>query len=200
MRERQMISSLGRRSLGPPMCSDSQAKPEPAPNDRPPVRCMLTAELRLEEEAEYQSQLVQLLVWTLSSIVLVLVVRIQFKVLAYREQAPGVDCGVTPFAVLALVKGFHAGIGCGVIGVNREPVFDLQTVAIAPREFTTLPIEICTVSVGDQESRLQRKVKGCNWLDAVFCRLVRRRQIAVANRKHQRPGLGVVQIEPCDFL
>jgi hypothetical protein len=86
---------------------------------------VLTAELRLEEEAEDQAQLVQLLIWTFPRIVLVLVVRIQLNVLAHGKQAPSVDCGVTPFVVLALVKGLHAGIGSRVIGVNGEPFFDL---------------------------------------------------------------------------
>src|SRR5580704_12810095 len=99
-----------------------------------------------------------------------LVVRIELDVLADGKQATGVEGGITPFAVLALVKEFHAGIRGGVVGVNRESSLDLETVAIAPREFATLPIEVPPVPVGEQEARLDGKVKGGNWLDTVFCR------------------------------
>jgi hypothetical protein len=52
----------------------------------------MTAAFLLEEEAEYQAQLVQLLIWAFPGIVLVLVVGIKLDMLAYRKHAPGVDC------------------------------------------------------------------------------------------------------------
>ena len=116
-----------------------------------------TAAFGSEEEAEHQAQLVQLLIWAFPGVVLVLVIRIELNVLADRKQAPGVDCGVAPFAILALVKGLHGAIRRRVIGVNRKTLLDLQTVAIAPREFPALPIEVCPIPVGNKNPAFKGK-------------------------------------------
>ena len=60
----------------------------------------------------------------------------------------GIDCRVTPFTVLAFVEELGAGVWCGVIGADRERLFDLNTVTITPRKTTVLPVKVCTIFVG----------------------------------------------------
>ena len=103
-------------------------------------------------QAEYQPQLVQLLIRTFAGVVLVLIVRIKLQVLAHRKEAAGIDCGVAPFAVLAFVEELGAGVQRGMVGADSKRLFDLKAVAITPREVSALPVKVGTVPVGEQKS------------------------------------------------
>lgn len=87
-----------------------------------------------EVNAELKTQLIELTIWAFAGDVLVFVVWRKHKPLSNRERAATVDCGVTPFAVLALVKKFNACIGRKGIGVKRECSFDVPQVAVSPKE------------------------------------------------------------------
>src|SRR5271170_57277 len=87
-----------------------------------------------------------------------------------------------------------------MIGVNRDCPFESELVAITPGELSILPVEVCAVSVENQKSGCQGKVKGYGHQEPIFGRRIRSSDISVSRFKHQRPGLGVVQVEGSDSL
>jgi len=116
----------------------------------------------LEIQAERYAELIQLLIWFFAGIVLVLVVRIELQELAQWKEASGIDCRITPFFILALVEELDAGVWGGMIGEDCKPPFNLQAVAIAPRDLARLPIEIGAVPVREEKPRLYGKVEVCD--------------------------------------
>src|ERR1035438_2066119 len=94
-----------------------------------------------------------------SSVVLVLVVWVEFYMPAYREKAAGVESGGTPFIELALVKGLDGNVRNMVEGAYGDRPLDRQFVAIAPGEIAVSPIEVGAVAVRYAESRFHRKVE-----------------------------------------
>src|SRR5215469_13216132 len=77
--------------------------------------CWRSAGGSLEEDVEHQAELVQLLIWAFSSVVLVFIVRIKLNMLAHRKQAACVNCCVTPLAVLALIEELDAAYGASPV-------------------------------------------------------------------------------------
>ena len=86
-----------------------------------------------------------------SGVVLALIVRIEFDVLAQRQQAAGIEADGTPLSVLAFVEELCAGVGPGMIAVNRKAPFGRNSVAIAPSETAIGPVQIGSVLVGNQD-------------------------------------------------
>ena len=66
-----------------------------------------------EIEVEHRPKLIQLLIQTLTRIVLVFVVRVELDVPANWKETLGINCGVAPFAVLAFVKELGTGSDSG---------------------------------------------------------------------------------------
>jgi len=99
-------------------------------------------------EIEYETSGVHLLIGFLACVVLVLIVRIDLDVLAYREETAYIQCGSAPFAVLAFVEPLSTGVRLRMIRANLDSPFDRQPVAIAPGEFAIRPVKICAVPVG----------------------------------------------------
>ena len=123
------------------------------------------------------------------------IVRVQLKMLAHRKEAAGIECGFAPLRVFALVKELRTRVRRWVITANREPFFDLNAVAIAPRNLAAVwSSEVGTVLVGEQKPH-RGKVKREGGFHAVDRRRVRRWKVAIPDGKHQRPGFGFVQIE-----
>ena len=69
--------------------------------------------------------------------------------LTHRKEAAGIERSVAPLRVFALIKELGTRVRCGVTSVNREPLFDLHAIAVAPREVAAGPIEVGTVFVGE---------------------------------------------------
>ena len=63
-----------------------------------------------EIKTEHQTQLVNLLIWAFARLVLVLIIEIEFGVLADRKNAACIKSRIAPLTVLALIKGLGAGI------------------------------------------------------------------------------------------
>jgi hypothetical protein len=78
----------------------------------------------LEEQVEYNSASVHLLVRAFAGIVLMLIVRIDLNAFTESEKATCTECRRAPFLELAFAEELGAGIGCRVIGTNRESGFD----------------------------------------------------------------------------
>src|SRR5262249_50533835 len=97
---------------------------------------------------------------TLSGVVLVLIVKVELHNSSYGELAAHVEICCAPFAVLTLVERFGCNIGNEVVGGNRDGSLRSQSIPVAPRKGAILPIKICAVSVGQQNSRHNRKVEG----------------------------------------
>lgn len=104
---------------------------------------------RLKMEVENETTRVHLPIGFLACVVLVLVVRIDFDVLAHWEEAARIQCGGAPFAVLAFVEALSACVRFRTVRANFDGPFECQPVAIAPREVALRPIKICAVPVGN---------------------------------------------------
>ena len=108
---------------------------------------------RLNEYIGDQPDLVKLLVGRLAGDILVLIIRVQFKMFANREQATGVIRRGAPFLVFALIEDLRAGLGRRVVGTDGDPAFESEPVAISPLETRHGPIEVRAVAVGKQDLR-----------------------------------------------
>ena len=84
----------------------------------------------------------QLAIRTLAGIVLVFVIRIELKASPDGEQATCVYFCGAPLSILTLVVHLDAGVWCGMIGVDGQRPFDLELVAIAPRECSVAPVKV----------------------------------------------------------
>lgn len=67
-------------------------------------------------------------------VVLVLVIWVEFYILAYREKAAGVESRGAPLVVLALVIGLDSDVRDKVVGAHGNCPLHFQFVAIAPDE------------------------------------------------------------------
>ena len=61
---------------------------------------------------------------SLAGVVLVLVVGVEFEVLAYREQETRIKSGSAPFAVMARVVGFRGHVRESVERAERKRALD----------------------------------------------------------------------------
>lgn len=69
---------------------------------------------KLEVEIEHQSDSVHLLIRTLAGVVLVLIVGVEFDMLAQREQAARIEYGSAQFTELAFVEDLGTGARRGM--------------------------------------------------------------------------------------
>src|SRR5271169_6274852 len=129
-----------------------------------------------------------------------LIVGIELHVRSYRQQAPGIQIRSAPLGVLARVVGLDGGIGNQVKGMNCERSFDGQFNAIAPRELAAFPVQVCAVSVRDQNCGRCRKVKRYGRSETVVGGFIRSTYVSISSLEHDSSGLGVVQIERGDLL
>ena len=117
-------------------------------------------ETQPRSKGQNQPELVQLLIGTLTGVVLVLVVGYELKIFPNRKRATCVQRGRTPFLILTLVEGLDADVWRGMIRIDCKPLLECQSVAIAPGELPTLPIQVRAVLVGNQYLGLHGKVRG----------------------------------------
>src|SRR5271165_6145742 len=99
------------------------------------------------EDVEHEAELVVLLIGTLAGGVLVLVVGVELKVGADGEETAGVNGGVGPLGILALIEEFRTGVGRDVVAAEVEGALEQEPVAVAPVEAAVLPVEIETIAV-----------------------------------------------------
>jgi hypothetical protein len=120
-----------------------------------------------EVNIEGQSDIVQLLIRSLAGVVFVLILAIEYDVLAREEPATRIESGGAPFLVLALVIWFGGNIWDEVIGADRKSSLNRQFVLIAPCETAIFPVEILSaercVSAGKCEAATHARI----WLDKV---------------------------------
>ena len=77
----------------------------------------------LEEEIQYESRSVHLLIRMRAGVVLVLIVRVELDVPAHWEQAARIEIGGTPFTILALVEDLGAEIRRWMVGTDCDAPF-----------------------------------------------------------------------------
>ena len=135
----------------------------------------------LEEKTQEESHSVHLLMGMRARIVLVLIVRIEFDVIACRQKAACIQIGGAPLAVLALVEDFGTGVGRGMVVADCEAPFGRYPVAIAPSELAIGPIQIATVSIGNQYSSRHWNMKCEDGFQAIYRGLARRLDHAVSD-------------------
>src|SRR5664279_4535447 len=119
-----------------------------------------------------------------SGVVLVLVVWVEFYMLAYREKAAGIESRGAPFDELALVERFDGDVRSVVEGTYGDRPLDRQFVAIAPGEVSVSPVEVGAVAIRDAESGLHRKVEGRGRDHSIFGGSVRLSNVAISGFQH----------------
>ena len=118
----------------------------------------------LPVEIEDQSQLIQLLIRALTGDVLMIIVGIEFHVLANRQQAAGIQRRGAEFVVLALIIKLAAHVRRRMVGADLHSTFQCRPIAIAPGELTVGPIQIEAVAVRKQNFGHEREMKsGCEY-------------------------------------
>src|SRR6201987_2704460 len=139
-----------------------------------------------EEEIESQSRRIHLLVRVLASVVVVLIVGVEFDVPAYWEQATGIERGGTPLTVLALVKRLGSDIRDEVIRADRKSSLHGQFVSIAPLEHSAFPVEIGAAPVCKAKSSRDWEVRCSSEHHALLRWGIRRGDVAVPCFHDQR--------------
>src|SRR5664279_612013 len=135
-----------------------------------------------------------------SGVVLVLVVWVEFYMLAYREKAAGIESRGAPFDELALVERFDGDVRNVAEGTYGDRPLDRQFVAIAPGEISVSPVEVGAVAVGDAESGFHGKVESRGRDHPIFGGSVRFPNVAISGFQHQKPRLRIVQVESSHCL
>src|SRR5271170_7725124 len=114
-----------------------------------------------KEHIQLESNAFELAVGTLTRIVLMFVVKIEFVSLLYGKQATCIELSGAPFFILFLVIDLSADVGDRVIRMNVQWFLDLEPIAIAPLKRSVGPIQIGAVSVCEQKFKFQRIVRCC---------------------------------------
>jgi len=82
-----------------------------------------------------------------------------------------------------------------MVGANGDATFERHTIAVAPSEISTGPIEVRAVPVGKKYLSDQGKVEGEHRFQTVYGWLAWSWYVAVPDGEDQGPGFCVVEVE-----
>ncbi len=85
-----------------------------------------------KKEIDGKANIVHLLVWPFTGIVLVFVIGVELKVSSDGEQATGIKIGGAPLVVLLFVIRLGRNVRNKMVGMDRDGAFERQLISIAP--------------------------------------------------------------------